>query len=409
MEIKEPVLLQVKKRTVEFSMYTWVVLFVTMLAGVAAPLNQFKVPPVIPVLMEQFHLDLTAVGLLMSIFAITGLVLALPAGIILHKLGAKLTGLMAIASLLLGVVLGAVSTDMTLLLSSRLIEGIGMGLIAVVGPAVITLWFPPKKRGLPMGIWATWVPLGSLVIYNLAPLVNSLAGWQAVWWVVALITLAIFVLYLLLFRVPENNGTVGSNQFDGAVASISYLDAIRSREIWLLALSFCCFNFVVIGVIATFFPAFLKSVRNFSLAEASYVTSIKMLVCVVIAPLIGWISDKVGSPRKIILISFAGLMLFMIFPFNLSGWMISLLMVFLGFIAAAISTATFSSAPEVTRPGYPVGITIGVVMIGQNLGQLAGPLVFSRLVENIGWATAGYWMIVVLIIGFAATWLIKMK
>lgn len=409
MEIEEPVLLQVDKKTIEFPKYAWVVLFVTILAGVAAPLNQFKVPPVMPVLMEQFQLDLTAVGLLMSIFAITGLVLALPAGIILHRLGAKATGLIAVASLLIGVVLGAVSNDITTLLSSRLIEGIGMGLIAVVGPAVITMWFPPKKRGLPMGIWATWVPLGSLIIYNLAPLVNSLAGWQAVWWVVAVITLVILVLYWLLFRVPQNSSTVGDGQSNGSDVSISYMKAIHSREIWLLAVSFCCFNFVVIGVIASFFPTFLKSVRDFSLAEASYVTSIKMLVCVVLAPLIGWITDKVGSPRKIILISFIGLMLFMIFPFNLSGWLISLLMVFLGFIAAAISTATFSSAPEVTRSGYPVGITIGVVMIGQNLGQLLGPVVFSRLVENLGWAPAGYWMIVVLIIGFAATWFIKMK
>jgi len=60
--------------------YAWVILAVVMLAGVSAPLNQFKVPPVMPVLMERFQLDLSAAGMLMSIFAITGLALALPAG-----------------------------------------------------------------------------------------------------------------------------------------------------------------------------------------------------------------------------------------------------------------------------------------------------------------------------------------
>ena len=75
--------------------YRWVVLFVVFLASVAAPLNQFKVPPVMPLLMESFRLDLGMAGLLMSILAVTGFILALPAGLVLQRLGPKVTGLIA--------------------------------------------------------------------------------------------------------------------------------------------------------------------------------------------------------------------------------------------------------------------------------------------------------------------------
>ena len=64
----------------------WFVLAVLLLFSIAAPLNQAKVPPIMPILMGAFHLSVGQAGLLMSVFAITGLVLALPAGLILQKL-----------------------------------------------------------------------------------------------------------------------------------------------------------------------------------------------------------------------------------------------------------------------------------------------------------------------------------
>lgn len=132
--------------------YAWVILAVAYIASVAAPLSQSKVPPVMPVLMEAFNLSLTSTGMLMSVFAITGFILALPAGLILQRLGLRVTSLIAMGCLVIGSALGALSTTTGLLLFSRVVEGVGMGLIAVVAPAAIAMWFPPKKRGTPMGI-----------------------------------------------------------------------------------------------------------------------------------------------------------------------------------------------------------------------------------------------------------------
>jgi MFS family permease len=73
-------------------------LFVVFLASAAAPLNQFKVPPMMPPLMESFQLDLSMAGLLISVFAVTGFILALPAGLILQRLGPKAAGLIAAGS-----------------------------------------------------------------------------------------------------------------------------------------------------------------------------------------------------------------------------------------------------------------------------------------------------------------------
>lgn len=395
-----------KKGTAVIPAYAWVILFVTMLAGVTGPLNQFKVPPMLPVLMESFQLDLSTAGLLMSIFAITGLVVALPAGIIMQKLGAKVTGLVALGCLLAGAALGAIAAGPKALLASRLIEGIGMGLIAVVAPAVIVSWYPPEKRGLPLGVWATWVSLGSLIIYNLAPALNGLAGWRAVWWAGAGFALVALGFFWLLMRVPPGRSTV-SPKVSQATPALN--QALGNRNIWLLALSFGCFNFVVIGVIATFFPTFLKSVRGYSLADASFITSLKMVAVILAAPLAGWLSDKIGSPKRVILVSFVALAGFMVFPFTITGGFISASMVALGIIAGSLPTATFAAVPQVMGKGHLGGIGIGVVMVGQNLGQLLGPVIFSSLVESTGWVAAGTWTIPVLMLGFAAIWFTRFR
>ena len=178
-------------------------MIVVFLASVAAPLNMFKAPPVMPVLIEAFNLDLTTAGLLMSVFAITGMILSIPAGFILQRWGPKAAGLVALAALALGSTMGALANTAALLLASRLIEGVGMGIIAVVGPAAIAMWFPIEKRGVAMGLWATWVPAGSIIMYNTAPLLTTTFGWQAVWWASAGFTVLVLALFLLAFRTPS--------------------------------------------------------------------------------------------------------------------------------------------------------------------------------------------------------------
>ena len=48
----------------------WLILCVILLTTVAASLNQFKVPPILPLLMDAFHMPAGQAGLLMSVFAV---------------------------------------------------------------------------------------------------------------------------------------------------------------------------------------------------------------------------------------------------------------------------------------------------------------------------------------------------
>jgi predicted MFS family arabinose efflux permease len=389
--------------------FAWVILIVVLLASVAGSLNQFKPPPLIPVLTDAFRIDLGQAGLLMSGFALAGLVLALPAGVILQRLGPKLAGSIALAFLVIGSSWGALSTSAASLVASRVIEGVGFGLIAVVGPAAVALWFPPEKRGVPMGIWATWVPVGSVVMLNLAPALETSRGWQTVWWTGAGFALVALVVYWLFMRLPASPGDrrlEPSDAADGAFAGFGV--ALANRGIWLLGLEFACFNIIFIGLF-TFFPTFLVEVRGYSLAQAAFITSLSTLVALGSAPLAGWLSDRLGTRRMFVAIPFLIIAGLMLMPFHVTGWALYAFVIVLGIISGATPTATFAAAPEVMGDPQLAGIGMAVISLGMNLGIVLGPLLVGLLVQTMGWVSAGYWLIPVSLLGFVASWLVKVR
>ncbi len=394
--------------------FAWVILVVVYLASVAAPLNQSKVPPILPILMEAFQLNLAQAGLLMSVFAVTGLLLALPAGFILQRLGLRLSGLIALGFLAAGSALGAISTQFGLLLASRVIEGVGMGLLGVLAPASIALWFPREKQGAPMGLWATWVPIATIATYGLAPSLAETITWQAVWWITCGYTLLVMLAFGPLMRAPsqfERHANFPGDSPDpeaaGAISS-GVFAALANRNIWLLGLEFACFN-VVFTALGTFYPTFLTEMRPYSLADAARISSITTIAVLVSAPLAGWLSDRIGSRRLIFSLPMLGVAAAMLLPFRVTGWQIFALQALFGLLAGAIATAIFTAAPELMDNPSLAVFGLGVIMLGQNLGVLVGPVWFGQMVKLSGWAAAGNWMIPVCLLGFLAGWFVKIR
>lgn len=380
------------------------ILVVVYLASVAAPINQYKVPPLIPILIDYFTIDLAQAGLLMSSFAAVGALLAIPAGMILARIGPRLIVILALGGLASGSALGALASSFAILLAGRVLEGVGMGLIGVAAPATIALWFPPSKQGTPMGIWATWVPLGSILMYNLSPLMAAYYGWQSVWWAGLAFALIMAIISGLLLRRPPHPSQITAQD---ALLPQTW-KSLFNRDILLLAGSFTLFNLALVNI-ATYYPTFLNQVRGLSLSQASFVTSIPGFVIMISSPLSGWVSDRLNSRRLVFTFPYLVLAVILIFPFRASGWHINALMLAYGFVLGFIPTAIFAAAPEVMRRPELAGMGMAILLLGQNIGQLFGPVLFASLVLSSGWATAGLWLVPICLLAFLFGWMVKVR
>jgi MFS family permease len=394
------------------SAYAWIILTVLYLASVASAVNQFKVPPVLPVLIRAFGLSLSDAGMLMSMFSVTGLILALPAGYIMRKLGLKVTGLIAIGAVGVGSGLGALCTTAGFMLVSRFIEGAGIGLITIVAPAAIALWFPAENRGTPLGLWTTCMPVGNILTFNLAPWLAELAGWRLVWKAGAFFALATFLLFWGYFRMPRPAET-GWNPL--AAKSVpeqkppnSIGKEMANLGLWLIALQFLCYNVICLAL-GTYYPTFLNTVRNYSLSKASFIFSLCTIAAVFSQPLGGYLSDRLGRRKLLIVVSSVAMGLICLLPFMVTGWMIPAFAVGLGLVSGSIVPSTFAAVPDVMMSRESAGVGMAVLALGQNLGMFVGPIMFGKLAETIGWVGAGYALIPICAIGVTAVCLAKFR
>lgn len=411
------VIAQQKKAEPQTPAYAWVVLFALYLATLASPLNLFKLPPVMTIIMESFNLTGVQAGNLMSIFSIMGFVLAIPAGYILKRFGIKPVGLFSVGTVAVGSAVGAMAGTPQMLFVGRFIEGIGMGLIMVAAPLAISLWFPAQKRALPTGLWASSVGIGNVVTLIVAPSMAVAYGWQSVWWAGAIFSALAFVVFALLFRLPRKD-----EMFEAPAPAAagdkppSLLKGMATPSFWMISIAFGCYNLVTMAM-CSFLPTFLEMERQYSrtydqgiLLNASFVTAFIMMASIISGPLGGRISDRLGKRKLMVLIPYILMTLTFLVPFTVTGWMIPTYMIVFGIVGGPLAPILLAAVPEVAPKPALIGIGMSVAAVGQNIGMYVGPSLFIRIQEATGnWAAAGYWMIPICLLGILATCLIKVR
>jgi MFS family permease len=364
----------------------WLVMLAAYLAGVVVALNQFKVPPVMPTLLAALRMDTATGGWLMSSFAVAGILLGLPAALVFSRLGPRRSGLLALGCTVAGSAGGALAPSAAALLGARVIEGIGLGLIAVIAPAIISLWFAPEDRGRPMGLWATWVPVGSFAIYNLAGPLTAAFGWRSLWWLGAALGVLAFGLYAALVDAPPKAAGTPRPGEPPPSAGEGLRTVLSRPAPALLALTFATFTFAGTAY-STWAPTYLTDTLRLTPEAASFTASLSMLAVIPSAQVAGWVLDRVRRRNVVLTLAVLAWGLLWVMAFRLaSPAMAALFMLATGFVGAYIPTAVFTLAPETLPRPELAGWVIGLVSVGQNLGMFLGPPVMGAVIAAGPWS-----------------------
>src|SRR5216683_2570031 len=116
--------------------YRWYALGLTTLGQAAANILSAGFGPLAPLLQTDFQISRAKIGLIVT--ALSALAIARSSGF---------WGFLA----------------------SCLLFGLGNGIQNPAGSVAVMRWFPPRQRGVAMGIRQTGVPLGGILAASLAP------------------------------------------------------------------------------------------------------------------------------------------------------------------------------------------------------------------------------------------------
>ena len=123
-----------------------IILFGLAIAAFAA-FQQFKLPVVLPVLLENYQYDRTLAGGFMSIYGFVGLLFSVKFGRLVSQIGTLKPILVGLGLFVAGNALGAIWPQFAwIMLLGRALEGIGFTVIALVGPVLANAHASPSNR-----------------------------------------------------------------------------------------------------------------------------------------------------------------------------------------------------------------------------------------------------------------------
>lgn len=248
-----------------------------------------------------------------------------------------------------------------------------------VGVPFVNGWYAPERLGAALGIYG--MGMGGTVLAGLtAPTIADHWGLSAPFWVATVLMVAVCAVFLVLARdapPPQRTGPP-----PGMFAALSMFRT--SGRAWALTL----FYFLAFGGFVAMFlylPKLLTGVHDLTKADAGARAAGFALLAVIGRPLGGWLSDRVGAAR-VLLVSFIAVA---VLALTLAATYTAMAPLTIACLTMAVALglgtgAVFKLVPE----WFPdrVGAVTGVVGAAGGLGGFFPPLVMG-IVKS---ATGGY-------------------
>ena len=158
--------------------------------------------PAIPEIMKDFSISYGTAAWIFSSYLIVAAVMTPIAGKMSDIYGKKKVLLVLLTLYIVGIIAGALSNNITFLLASRIIQGVGLAAV----PAAFSLLrdtFPPEKLAIAVGVFGSAYSAGSVIGLLAGATIIQMFGWHSTF--LSIIPFAATVTIMITRFVKENN------------------------------------------------------------------------------------------------------------------------------------------------------------------------------------------------------------
>jgi MFS transporter, ACS family, glucarate transporter len=186
----------------------------------------------------------------------------------------------------------------------RFLLGAGEAIIFPASNQFISRWIPTQERGFANGLIFAGVGAGAGSAPAIVTYIMLHYGWRWSFWLSAILGVAVgLVWFLTATDKPEQHKSVSSSELGHIQAgltasapgtkaeSLPWSVILRSKEVWLVTLSYFCFGYVA-WIFFSWFHRYLFKVRGFDLKSSAFYSTLPPLAMVACSLLGGVINDK---------------------------------------------------------------------------------------------------------------------
>jgi MHS family proline/betaine transporter-like MFS transporter len=310
--------------------------------------------------------------------------------------------------------IGATAGVLLLLLRCLMAFSVGGEYTGVVAYLLETA--PVRRRGLVTSLASAASEVGALLAVALSALTVALLstaqldgwGWRIPFFVGAALAGAILLARSTMHESPEFE----RQQAEGTVPESPIRDTWRHHKAAIArTFAISALGSITYYVGITYVPAFLGSVGQVSESEALWLSTVAAVAVIVVTPLAGALSDRVGRrPVLIALAALSALLPLTMFSVMAGGSTVAigLAAVVLACLAGGVSAvAAPATAEQFPGEGRLSGLALGVTMATAFFGG-ATPLLAEVLVRHTGWSSApGAMIAVVAVLVLPVMWTLR--
>lgn len=345
-------------------------------------------------LMSSFQTSATALGSLAAMYYYIYTLMQIPAGVLADTLGNRYS--VTVGNLVAGVGSIVFATAETIELASlgRFMVGLGVSVIFVGLMKNNTVWFRDKIYGLVSGATILMGNLGSVLAAKPLSALLNIWSWRDIFIAMGLMSLVLAALTLLFVRNrPEDAGFQSIREMDGMASHAErhqhwvkdLIKVVKNITVW----PGFWINFGMAGGLFAFAGLWgiplLRDSFDMSRDDASVYTTITLVSLAIGTLLAGWISDRMGLRKPVILSSaiiYALSWLALIYIPWQPGLLAMMLFMLIGITSGGF-VMTYPCAKEVTQPALS-GMAISLVNTGLFLGAAIMQPLFGWVLDA-GW------------------------
>lgn len=237
-----------------------------------------------PFISEHFDLSPAQKGFMISVPILAGAIMRFPLGVLAQYIGRKNAALTEMTLIFFAMLFGYYFVDTY---SDVLKMGVLLGIAGASFGVALSLgsgWFPPKYKGLAMGISGAGNS-GTVLAMLFAPPLATKFGWQSVYGMAALFMLIPIIVMIIFAKEPPDREKQSLKE---------HLSCLFERDGWT-------FNFIYIitfgGFIglSNFLPTYFHDQFGVSKIEAGQLTMLAALMGSAVRIVGGWASDRWGG------------------------------------------------------------------------------------------------------------------
>lgn len=351
--------------------------------GVTCALHVGKLPVAIPVLRETLGLSLLQAGFLLSLVQLAGMTLGLMVGLMADRLGPRRVMLAGLLLLAAGSALGALAPNVSLLLATRVVEG--MGFLCAVLPAPGLLRQRVQHAATlsrALGWWGAYMPLGTALALLLGVPLLSVAGWRWAWVLLAGLSL-LAAAGLAKWVAPDVPPSAAASSPASALGA-RLRRTLQSGGPWLVALAFFLYSGQWLAVVG-----FLPTIYH----QAGYTGTTVALLSALAAGInmagnigAGWWLARGARPGAVLALAYIAMGVGSWVAFTAVGYPVVQYLAVLVFsgVGGLIPGTLFGLAVKLAPDNDTVSTTVGWMQQFSALGQFIGPPVVAWVATLTG-------------------------